>query len=365
MRSISEEVKYLVGISFFEGIGPHRYRLLKKHFGSARAVYLAHAADLIAAGLSATLVEKIRLFRRRFNLEKFLQQMAKSGIEVIAADSPLYPRELKPLRGMPMVLYGLGNVSLLADAWKFAVVGTRKPSDYGQRITRQIVAVLSQSGLTIVSGMAMGIDGIAQQTALEKKGRTIAVLGCGVDICYPAVNRGLYQQLIKNGLIISEFPPGKTVALGVFPARNRIIAGLSRGTLVVEGSLKSGTLITAKYALEYGKEVFAVPGRLQEEMAEAPNFLIREGARIVTSAEDILRDYQLTAVATAKVDPQKLNLNKPEQAVFRLIFEEPGIQVDELIRRLKLKPEKALIILSELEMRQILKSDSAGHYSIM
>src|SRR3989344_859264 len=256
-KTFDEETKASIGLSYFEGIGPVRYQFLVSKFGSAGAVYHASITQLKEAGLSEKFAAQFDEFRRQTDLSKIATDITGKNIHIILKDDALYPDRLSQCPDAPFILYALGDRTLLQNDLPIAIVGTRKPTTYGSKVTRMIAGELANAGCTVVSGMAMGVDAIAHKCALDAQGKTIAVLGCGVDICYPAVNRELYNQLIKSGLIISEFPPGMTSSKGVFPARNRIIAGLSLGVLVTEGAEKSGSLITAARAAEYGRDVYS------------------------------------------------------------------------------------------------------------
>lgn len=205
------------------------------------------------------------------------------------------PKSLKNIPDPPKVLYVLGNEKLLASDKIIAIVGTRQMTDYGKMITAKLTKELVNKDYIIVSGMALGVDGVAHQTAIENSGKTIAVLGAGPDIIYPPQHKELYQKILASGgAIVSEIPPGKTVPVHIFKARNRLISGLARGVLVTEGSIHSGSLITVKYALDQGKDVFVVPGPINSPTSEGTNYLLKQGAKPVTCVEDILEELTPT-----------------------------------------------------------------------
>lgn len=361
------EKKYLVGISFFEGIGPLRFRVLKRYFGSAEGIFKASEKELKETGLGKNLISKFIKFRKSFSLDKFISDFVKKGIKIISIDDEEYPKELLGIKGSPILLYALGDLSLLTDKLKIAVVGTRRPTGYGHEITKKLTEELVGAGFTIVSGMAMGIDGIAHKAALDNKRRTIAVLGCGVDICYPAINRKIYEEIRRRGLVLSEFPPGQRTSRGVFPARNRIIAGLSMGVLITEGAHDSGSLITARYAGEFGRDVFAVPGPITSEMSQATLFLLKQGAKPVSGVEDILDEYKIEY----KREKQKQiiesfkALSQEERIIVEEIRKRGKIQIDEITRMANLPAAQVSALTSGLVIKGIVKEIGMGEYCIM
>lgn len=290
---MKDDFLYSLSFSHFLGIGPIRFSHLKKHFKSVKKAYFANEKD-ISKVVGMELGRKFIIFRNRFDPEKKLKELAKKEITVLSVDDSHYPISLKNIKDPPICLYIKGSVKTLSFSRLFSIVGTRKPTLYGIKVAKKFSYELTRLGFTIVSGLAYGIDTVAHKTCLNIKGKTIAVLGCGVDIVYPAENRQLYEDIIdNNGAIVSEFPPGQTVVKGLFIARNRIISGLSSGVMVVEGTKQSGSLITARFAAEQGKEVFAPPNPITSEMSVAPNTLLKLGAKLVTSVEDILEEIKL------------------------------------------------------------------------
>jgi DNA processing protein len=230
-------------------------------------------------------------------------------------------------------------------------------------LAKKFASHLASMGIIVVSGMALGIDSLAHWAALNSLGKTIAVLGCGVDVVYPPSNRGLYQEILKKGgLIISEFPPGRTVLKGLFVARNRIISGLSSGVLVIEGAKDSGALITARYAAEQGKEVFAPPSPLTSPMSEAPNFLLKQGAKLVTDVSDILNEFNLNISPKKKKDLTK-DLSDDERLIFESLSVLPKT-IDDLILETKIPVDKILNLLSILEIKGVVEKNKEGKYQI-
>lgn len=322
-----------------EGIGPVTFYKYVQSAGSVSAA-LSKAA------------EKYALCNREF-AENEIRKAQKAGIRILSFLDSEYPQNLKNIADAPPVLYALGNISLLNYPAAVAIVGARNASINGRKIASRIAYDLTENDVLVISGMARGIDCSAHKGALyakNQKGPTIAVLGTGIDVIYPAENADIYRKIGELGLLISEFPLGTAAQVSNFPRRNRIISGLSAGTLVVEAGLHSGSLITAKAALEQGKDVFAVPGSPLESRALGPNYLIKEGALLTESAEDILnsltlnRNFQLkTTVRELKpLDKPQNNVNIPdkeqipagkENSVPLLeLISYSGIDIDELLR---------------------------------
>jgi DNA processing protein len=245
----------------------------------------------------------------------------------------------------------------------FAIVGTRKPTSYGQQIAYKFARELTEAGFIIVSGMAMGIDTIAHQAALDAGGKTIAVLGCGVNVIYPAINRGLYENIIKaNGAVISEFPPNQTVLKGLFISRNRIISGLSRGVLIAEGGEYSGSLITAKHAGIQGKDVFAVPSPINSDMSKAPNLLIKQGAKLVTNVSDIYEEFNMKITPRKKEDIRK-KLSEPEKLIFDILQKNPQT-IDDLTIELGKTVSEVLNTISVMEIGGAVEKNQEKKYQM-
>lgn len=298
---MTEEERYWVAFSVFPGIGPVRFELLKTHFGSAKEAYTASQEALMQTNLPHDLVDSFCSFRSSFSISSYEEELRAGDVHAITKEHPKYPRLLKEIDDAPIVLYVKGKPSyrqkedqLVVDPIDMertiAVVGTRHPTPYGVLVTKQIVTDLVGSGCTIVSGMAYGIDAVAHETAIARNGKTIAVVGCGVDICAPRANLHIYEKLTGQGYgaVVSEMPLGLRPSKLLFPVRNRIISGLSLGTVVIEGADDSGTLITARNAGEQGRDVFAIPGPITSTMSKGPAKLIKAGASLVETADDIL-----------------------------------------------------------------------------
>lgn len=361
---MSDNILYYLGFSHFLGIGPVRFSLLKKNFKNLKEAYFGKKSDLEPL-LGQKLTEKFINFRNQFDPLKKLEQLRKKEIKVITIDDKTYPQDLKNISDPPICLYVKGNFDFL-DFNKFlsiAIVGTRKPTSYGEAIALKFSFELAKAGFIIVSGLAFGIDTLAHQGALKAQGKTIAVLGCGVDIVYPVANKPLYQEIIqKNSAVISEFPPGQTVLKGLFISRNRIISALSKGIIVVEGAKDSGSLITARYAAEQGKEVFAPPSPITSKMSEAPNILLKQGAKLLTSVEDIFQEFNIK-ISPKKEEKIKENLTSFEKQIYDYLKEKP-LTLDDLVLKLNQPITEILKTLSILEIKNLIKKNSENYYQI-
>jgi DNA processing protein len=359
---VNESVRYWVGFSRVPGIGPVRLRALLEHFGDIRQAWGASAATLQAIGFDRRTIESFVTVRDKLDLTAELERVSRLGVTVLTWDSSGYPSLLKNIPDPPPVLYVQGEL-MLRDEWALAVVGTRRPTVYGREATRTLVGTLAASGVTIVSGLAYGIDTHAHQTALEAGGRTIAVLGCGIDIIYPAKNRDLAQRIISNGALVSEYPLGTRPEGGNFPRRNRIISGLSLGVLVVEGTRRSGALITADYAAEQGREIFAVPGNILSPNSAGPNQLIQQGAKLVTTIGDVLEELNLTMVAEQVEAREVIPDNEVEAALLELLSSEP-VHVDELGRAAALPISEVASTLTLMELKGKVRQVGGMNYVI-
>ena len=279
--------RYWVGFNLVKGIGPARLRLLLNYFGDITTAWRATPQQLRSAGLNPKLVETFIQMRTEISLDKVWERIIKQGIQVLTWEDDAYPRRLKEIDQPPPVLYVRGTL-IPEDEWAVAIVGTRRVTPYGRQVADDIAGSLARSGVTIVSGLARGVDAIAHKSALSYGGRTLAVMGCGVDRIYPPEHRSLARDLMNNGSLISDYAPG-TPPDGVnFPPRNRIISGLSMAVIVIEAGERSGALITAGYAADQGREVFAVPGSIVAPQSKGTNRLIQNGARPLLEPRDVL-----------------------------------------------------------------------------
>lgn len=360
---MDDKTSLYVIFSHFLGIGPIRFQLIKKSFKSLEQAYSAPQNELTKVIGPQTSREFIE-FRNSFDVKELLKNFKNKNIKVIHQENKLFPKKLLEISDPPICLYVKGNIEDYEfDDKHISVVGTRMPTSYGQKVTQDIVYTLVGSGYKIVSGLALGIDSIAHKSALESGGKTVAFLGCGVDIIYPYSNAYLYNLILKkDGLIISEFPPGMNVLKGLFIARNRLISALSKSVIVIEGSDRSGSLITAKYAAEQGKDVYAVPGNITSRMSQAPNILIKEGAKPIISLQDISDEFNLRKKVTFKKSDYK-NLSKLEMALIKVLENEPK-SIDEILEITKNEISKISESLTNLEIKGNISKNVDGKYSL-
>ncbi|MEK9178513.1 MAG: DNA-processing protein DprA [Patescibacteria group bacterium] len=361
--------EYYLAFSNASGVGPKSFGKLVKAFGSAKNAWNAKESELLPV-LKKSLTSKFVEFRKEFDFDSYLTRLSKQKISYVCLFEKDYPELLKKIPNPPIVLFTKGNKKIfhpekLECLKMIAIVGTRRITAYGRAITEMFAEELASSGLVIVSGMAFGVDGVAHKAALSVGGRTIAVLGNGVDLPYPRENQKLYEEILdSNGAIVSEFPPGEPPSVGSFPSRNRIIAGLSLGVLVTEGASDSGSLITASFGLEFGRKVFAVPGPITSSLSAAPLRLIEKGAKLVVSPSDIIKELGIKnyELRKGKKETKFVGLSKDEKKIVE-ILENESLLFDEIVRRLKLNPSKTATLLSFMEIKGILKN-SGGSYSI-
>lgn len=286
---------YWVGFNLIKGIGSVKTRLLLEKCETLENAWKAPSQELLSIGLSEKIVQSFVSKRKQLDLNAIWEKIVDKGIEVLTWDDQNYPRKLLEIDQPPPVLYSRGKLKS-EDDWAIAIVGTRRMTVYGRQVTQDLGTILAAKGVTVVSGLARGIDSIAHNAALDAGGRTLAVLGCGVDIIYPPENRKLYERILESGAVISEYPPGTFPESSNFPPRNRIISGLSQATVVVEAGETSGALITASFAANQGREVFAVPGNILAPQSMGCNRLIRDGARILLNPNDVLEMLNLGAI---------------------------------------------------------------------
>jgi DNA processing protein len=351
---MAEEVFYWLALSLTPGIGSTLMRRLLDRFNTPEAVFHAPMKELSKIeGLGEKVAQEIRKGPLEKVVERELSLLREVGGRVITLKDEEYPKRLKDIYDPPALLYVRGELKK-EDEFAISIVGSRKTTPYGRWFTEKVSQELARHGVTIVSGMARGIDSLAHWGAISGGGRTIAVLGCGVDVIYPSENRNLFAKMIDRGAILSEFPMGSPPEGGHFPRRNRIISGLSLGVVVVQASEKSGSLITAGYALEQGREVFAVPGNVGTESSRGTHRLIKEGAKLVESSEDILEEilpqWRGERETTPKVEIPRPDLTEEEKVLYELLSETP-LHIDVMIRESRLDPGKVSSLLLNLELK--------------
>ena len=356
----SGDVKYWIGFNLVSGIGPVRVRSLVQTFGGIEAAWKAPAEELRRVGLGEKLVQRLVEARSALDLANELGRVQQLGLQVLPMDDPQYPAPLKEIESPPLVLYLSGQL-VPQDEWAAAIVGTRRATPYGKAVTAELAGGLAASGVTVVSGLARGIDGIAHQAALEAGGRTLAVLGSGLDHIYPPEHRNLAHSIASNGAVLSDYPLGTSPEGGNFPARNRIIAGLSLAVIVVEAGESSGALITADFAAEQGRDVFAVPGRIYDRASRGTNRLIAAGAFPVTTVDDILEVLNLESVTAAAPREPSLPKDATERKVLEALSGDP-VHIDELRERCEIPIAELTACLSMLELRGQARQVGGMHY---
>lgn len=352
-----------LAFSISPGIGPVKFKHLIKIFKTAEDIWNAEENELEEI-LGNKLNEKFQKFKKEFELEKYLKILKVKKVEFIGFTEKDYPEKLKKIPNPPIVLFIRGDRSLLNLKYKLvAIVGTRRITEYGKNVTDLFSTRLSESGIVVVSGLALGVDVRAHVSCLKNNGKTVAVLGNGVDLCFPIENQKVYDEiLMKTGLIISEYFPGTSPTAGTFPARNRIVAGISDGILVTEGASDSGSLITANFGLEYGRKVFAVPGPITSSLSAAPLRLIEKGAKLVVSPEDIIRELGIKNYELSKNKKAFVGLSSEEKKVIELL-ENESLDFDEIVRRLKIDSSRVGTLLSMLEIKGLIRN-SGGKFSV-
>ena len=355
--------KYWVAFNIVQGIGPVTVQRLIDYFGDLEAAWGAVPLELARAGMDRRALDNLGAARARLDLDAEMEKLDRLGAHVLTWDSPDYPERLRQIDASPPVIYVRGALKP-EDDWSVAIVGTRRASAYGKEVTRQIAADLARGGVTIVSGLARGIDGQAHQSALDAGGRTLAVLGCGVDVVYPAEHRRLAERVVEQGALISDYALGTKPEARNFPPRNRIISGLALGTLVVEGDMKSGALITTVYAVEQGRQVFAIPGNILNRNSELPNRLIRDGAGLVNDANDILESLNLTQINQHSEARSVLPETQEEALLLNLLSSEPR-HVDEISRSVNLPIEQVTGTLALMELKGMVRQIGGMRYAVM
>ena len=356
----NKDLKYWVGFSLIPGIGRVKLTQLQNHFGNLEDAWKATPADLKHSGLDSGSIHAITSWQPRISLDVEMEKLDRYGVKVLTCHDSGYPSRLKEIYDYPPLLYVRGSL-LNEDEWCLAVVGTRRATVYGRQITEEIVADLAQSKITIVSGLAKGIDSIAHHSALEAGGRSIAVFACGLDIVYPGENANLARSIMQQGALISEYPLGTRPKADNFPRRNRIMSGLSLGVLVVEAGDTSGAMITAHLALEQNREVFAIPGSILSPASRGTNHLIQEGAKLVRDYTDILEELNLMTVARQIEMKEVVPPSETESLLLKQLGAEP-IHIDEVCRSSNLPMSTVSSTLAMMELKGLVKQVGTMNY---
>jgi DNA processing protein len=358
--------KYWIWLSSIPGIGSKSFFNLIKHFGTAENVYQCSFSELMASGaVREQGARNITEHRNIKNTGEYLKIMKENDIKVYTIFESEYPENLKNIYDPPPVLYVKGDL-VKEDSLAIGIVGSRKASDYGIKAAQRIASRLAELGVTIVSGMALGIDSAAHRGALVAKGRTIAVFACGLKHVYPMTNFRLSQEIQKSGALISEYPFDTEAFAAQFPARNRIISGMSLGVIVVEAGEKSGSLITADFALEQGREVFAVPGNISSPNSKGTNELIKNGAKLINKIEDITEELNLKIVYKEESNInnyEKQDLSIQEGRIIAFLKNKGGSK-DEIAAASELQPGRTMAALTKLEVKGIIQQIDGIYYLI-
>ena len=355
--------RFWVGLNLIPQIGPVKVRRLLDHFGDLANAWQAGAHELAAAGLDQRALENLLSTRHQIDLDAEMQKIARAGVQVLTWVDSNYPTLLAAIPNPPPVLYVKGEIKP-EDDWSIAVVGTRRATRYGLEVTRQLVTDLVRNGITIVSGLARGIDAQAHRSALDANGRTIAVLGSGLDIIYPSEHASLAQEIIRHGALVSEYPLGTKPDGPNFPARNRIISGLALGTLIAEGDRNTGAHITIEDALEQGRETFAVPGNIFHQSSRGPNTMIQQGeAKLVTCASEILEELNLTMVAEHQQVRAVAPESETESKLLKLLSADP-VHIDDLGRETGLAIAAVSSTLALMELKGMVRQIGGMNYVI-
>jgi len=345
-----QELQYWVAFGRVPQFGRARIALLEGHFGKLEDAWRAGASDLQAAGISGSALSALLTARDGITPQSELERMESLGVQALTWHDDAYPACLKEIYDRPPVLYVRGNLTAV-DAWSVAVVGTRRATVYGRQAAEELSEALARNRITVVSGLARGIDSIAHKAALKTGGRTIAALACGLDMVYPPENLRLAQEVMESGALVSDYPVGTQPRSEFFPRRNRIMVGLSLGVLVVEADIKSGALITARQALDENREVFAVPGSIFSPTCRGTNWLLQAGqAKLVTRIEDVLEELNLTMATHQMEAKEVLPADHTEASVLRMLSQEP-IHIDEVLRGSGLEISTVSSALAMLELK--------------
>ncbi|MBI1318194.1 MAG: DNA-protecting protein DprA [Candidatus Hydrogenedens sp.] len=373
MPELTEDQRAWLALSLVPGVGDANLVKLLARFGNPASVLAADEASL-ADCVSTRLARNIRAYRETVDVDGAERRMREYGATLVTMDDEAYPLRLAEIYGPPSVLYVRGTLQE-SDAHAIAIVGTRHATEYGRRMARELAQQLASRGVTVVSGLAAGVDTAAHEGALEAGGRTIAVLGNGVDIVFPAENAELMHRITRSGAVVSPFPMGAKGFKGNFPIRNRIISGMTLGTLVIEAPPGSGALITARDAAEQGREVFALPGQVSNPNSRGPHALLKEGAKLVETVDDILTELEVPArvrvadtprvAAAAKqaaAAPKPAGLSGVEQDILESLSPE-GSFVDEIALVCRIPVSEALSSLTMLELKGAVRQLSGKRFT--
>ena len=352
--------RYWIGFNLIKGIGAVRMQALIHYFGDLEDAWKAAPAELAQAGLSLKLIERIVQARGQVDLDKVWKKIESQNIHILTWEDEAYPQRLKEIDQPPPVLYIRGEY-LPDDLFAVAIVGTRRVTPYGRQITEELSSFLASNGITVISGLARGVDAIAHQTVLKAGGRTMGVLGSGVDKIYPPEHRALAEKMMASGAVISDYAPGTPPDASNFPPRNRIISGLSLAVVVIEAGETSGALITAEFAAEQGREVFAVPGSILAPQSKGTNKLIQNGALPLLSVNDLMQALDLTRMGEHRVARKMIPADETEARLMNILGPEP-MHVDEIRNQTELPIEKVSATLALMELKGMVRQVGGMNY---
>jgi DNA processing protein len=356
-------MKYVNALNKIDGLGCKKLKQLMNFFGSSEKVWTAPLSELVKSGIGESVAEKIVAQRPNINPDEEWAKMEKENVMAFSIKDDEYPVLLKQIPDSPYIIYMKGNLECL-NLPMVAIVGSRKLTEYGNRVARGFARDLANSGICVVSGLAFGVDACAHRGALDAKGKTIAVLGNSLDAesISPRTNFQLAEEILENGgLLISEFPIKTNADTWTFPSRNRIMAGMSLGTLIVEAATKSGSLITANLALDYNRDVYAVPGQIFSPQSEGTNALIKAGAKMVTSCADILEELKIEQITKPRVQTAPIKLSGDEEKVHSVLSHE-SVHIDRIGKLTKLETATVSGVLAILEIKGLIKNIGGQNY---
>jgi len=360
-------MKYLNAFNHISGVGPKTMKRLVDFFGSGENAWKSDETGLKSSGIGEKTAQKIKSERNKINPDEKWKIIEKEGIDILTPDSQNYPKLLLEIPSFPYLLYTRGHDDFFNGHPMVAIVGSRKNTAYGEEVARSMARDLAVSGIAIVSGMAIGIDSMAHRGALDdENGRTVAVLGNGVDdvSIHPKTNFNLSKEIMSRGILVSEYPPHFAPNANTFPARNRIIAGMSLGTLVIEASSDSGALITARYAIEFNRDVYVIPGPINSPQSAGTNNLGKEGAKIVTCAKDILEDLNINQVDKITRKKTVKPETDEEKMILKVMSHEP-VHIDNISKISKLQTARVSSALSMMEIKGWVKNIGGQNYILL
>lgn len=355
-----DEKAYWIGFNLVKGVGAVRLQGLLDFFGNLEMAWNAPYDALRQAGLSEKIVEQFLVLRKQVDLSRIMERIDQAGIRVFTWNDEDYPRRLREIDQSPPVLYCQGTIEP-EDEWAVAIVGTRRISAYGRQVTQELSAFLARRGVTVVSGLARGVDALAHQTAIQNGGRTFAILGSGVDKIYPPEHRKLAQEISERGAVISDYAPGTPPDGSNFPPRNRIISGLTLATVVIEAGETSGALITANFAANQGRDVFAVPGSIYAPQSIGTNRLIQDGARPLLKMDDVLESLNLQNIFEKQTARRVLPGDEVEARLLKCLSREP-LHIDEISANSGLSIDKVSATLVMMELKGMVQQVGGMNY---